>query len=65
MRWLVKVIRAVTPSTGGAASASWTACASGLGGGVGPDPPAARAIAAALPARIATTAAQQGEQTAS
>src|SRR4051812_127102 len=61
-RWLVNEIRAVTPSTAGAASASCTACASGLGGGVGPDPPAARAIAAALPARTTTVVANRASR---
>ena len=43
----VNVIRAVIPSGAGAARASWIACASGFGGGVGPLPPlAATAIAA-------------------
>src|SRR4051794_19831880 len=55
MRWLVNRIRAVTPSTGGAASASWTACASGLGGGTEPPPVAASAIAAQA-AAVGTTA---------
>src|SRR5204862_7542288 len=42
----VKATRAVTPSAGCAASASWIAWSSGLEGGVGPPPPAATAIAA-------------------
>src|SRR5256885_2211348 len=41
-RWLVKEISVVMPSIAGAASALCTACASGLGGGVGPEPLEAR-----------------------
>jgi hypothetical protein len=49
---------AVTPWGAGAVSESWTAFASGLGGGFEPPEPAARAIA--VPAAItASTAAQR------
>src|SRR5438270_7483951 len=61
MRWLVKLIRALTPSTAGAVSASWIACASGLGGGTGPPAVAAIAIAAA-PTAAATTEAQSASR---
>ncbi len=53
IRWLVKVMRAKMPCTGGAARAWRIACASGLGGGTGPGPAAATAIA--VPPATATT----------
>ena len=61
MRWLVKRMRALTPWTAGAVSASWMARASGLGGGVGPPDVAAMAMAAPA-AAAATTAAQSARR---
>src|SRR3954471_16450508 len=57
IRWLVNWMRAVTPSTGGAASASWIASGSAFGGGA--EPPPVAAIASAVPAPIAATSAAQ------
>jgi hypothetical protein len=54
---LVKLTRAVTPSIGGAVTASWTAVASDSGGGVSPLPPEAPTANAATIANRATTVA--------
>ncbi len=56
-RLLVNSTRALMPGTGGASRASWTALASGFGGGFGPSPPIA--IAAAVTPIAAVTARAQ------
>ena len=53
-KWLVNWMRALTPSTFGADSASWTASASGLAGGVGPVPTASASAVAPIPTATTT-----------
>ena len=55
----VNLIRAVTPAGSGAARPSWIACGSGLGGRLGPLPPAAMAIAVPPPTTITARAAKR------
>src|SRR3954469_23825462 len=62
IRWFVNFTRAVMPWTSGAVRPSWTAAASGFGGGLGPSSPAS-AIAlppAATAQTLAQSAARRG-----